>query len=309
MIKETGSKISPITSLQGKALGSYRIDLELKPMKSRGGWTHFFLFLKAGSVKGKEEKNLSFRGKRKLILEGIHSEGGREVKGWIEVGNYFPISNFKSGDFKSRHPVLARDSLDQEIFHLLSQCIPPGGHFMFAYETFYESPLHEETLIGLSRNIPPICTPQGGLLFYSGFRFIKNWYLSEGGFEGPSKLWAEKPLDKDDSARLDLKSFYEILTFLSRNPDQNFINLEYAARRRALDIVEELHVERSISLLRKKIIGSYREGFNKKTLSEAARRACQIIRLAHDKNRFKDKRTKKNLLEISETCLESFKHI
>ncbi len=277
-------------------------------MKSRGGWTHFLLFLKATSKKGKKE-DLPARGKIKLILEGIHSEGGREIKGWIEVGNYFPISDFKSGDTKSRNPVPARDSLDQEIFHLLSQCVPPGGHFMFAYETFYESPLHEETLIGLSKNIPPICTPQGELLFYSGFRFIKNWYLSEGGLEGPSKLWAEKPLDKDDLARLDLKSFYEILAFLSRNPDPNIMDIEFAARRRALEIMEELHVEKSASLLRKKIIASYRKRFNKQTLGKAARRGCQLIRFALDKSRIKDKRTKKNLLEISENCFESFKHI
>jgi hypothetical protein len=307
MMKKTGSEISSISALQGKALGPHKIDLKLKPMKSRGGWTHFSLFLKTKSVERKAKKYPAGEEKRKLILEGILSEGGRDVIGWIEVGNYFPISYLKVKDKKSKKPDLVKTSLDQELVQLLSRCVPPGGHFMFAYETFYESPLHEETLIGLSRNIPPVCTPQGGLLFYSGFRFIKNWYLSEGGFEGPSKLWAEKPLDEDDLARLDLKSFYEILSFLSRNPDHKVVNLELAARKRALEIMAELTLGRNISPLREKILSCYRQGLSHKGIGKAARQACQLIRQTYKKDRIKEKQIKENLFEIYETCLESFK--
>jgi len=36
----------------------------------------------------------------------------------------------------------------------------------------------------------------GYLLFRSGFQLVKDWYLSEGGFEGPRKLWGEKAPDQ-----------------------------------------------------------------------------------------------------------------
>ena len=298
MIKNDELKLPTISSLQGRSLGPYRIDLDMNPMKSRQGWTHFSLFLQERT--GKEAV-------RKFILEGIHSEGGRNVIGWMEVGNYFPIHSLETKEKKASKIDLGKESLDQKLFQLLSRCIPAGGHFMFAYEIFYESSLHEETLIGLSRNIPPVCTPQGMLLFYSGFRFIKNWYLSEGGFEGPSKLWAEKPLDKEDLHRLDLKTFYEILSFLSQNPEQQRMSLDLSARKRALKIMAELNLRQNISPLKKKIIVRYRKVLNSKQASRAAQQTCQLIKKTVRTSHFKDKQMKENLYEISKNCLESFK--
>jgi hypothetical protein len=100
-----------------------------------------------------------------------------------------------------------------ELFQSLAQLIPPGGHLMVSYEG--ADPLQRETDQALSAGVPPVLTPLGFFLFLSGFRLVKNWYLAEGGHEGPRKLWGEKPPDRSWSVRWDQVTATGLLDYLA----------------------------------------------------------------------------------------------
>jgi hypothetical protein len=224
--------------------------------------------------------------------------------GWVEVGDYFPIVHFRGRGLPTKTTHLSRDGLDQGIFHLLGECVPPGGHLMFAYEVSYESPLHRETQETLMKGFPPVSTSQGELLFRSGFRLVKDWYLSEGGHEGPRKLWGEKPLNEVESRGFDVKTFLQLLAFLSRKPNTTCIERERLARRRALEIAEELDLGPNLSPLRQAIVHIYQKGFGAKAVERSAHHTChqigEVLKTAH----FEDDRMRGNLSEISRNCSE-----
>ena len=243
------------------------------------------------------------------VLEGIHSRGGRGVKGWVEVGDYFPVVHFKGRGLPVETTHLSRENLDRWIFRLLGEGVPPGGHLMFAYEVPYESPLHRQTQEDLMRGFPPISTAQGELLFHAGFRLVKDWYLAEGGYEGPRKLWGEKPLNDVEARDFDLKTFLQLLAFLSRQPNRTCIQRERLARGRALAIVEDLDLEPNFSAMRRGIIHIYREGGRPKALERAARHTCLQIEDALKTGHFKDNRMEERLSQISKECSRTTKKV
>ncbi len=236
------------------------------------------------------------------VIEGIHSRGGRGVKGWIEIGDYYPVVHFKGGDLPPKTVNLSRKRLGRGIFQLLGACVPPGGHLMFAYEVSYESPLHRETQENLLRGFPPISTAQGELLFRAGFRLVKDWYLAEGGHEGPRKLWGEKPLNDVEARDFDLKTFLQILAFLSRHPDSTSIERERLARGRALEIVKELELGPNLSQLRQGILHIYQKGFRSRAFGRAARHTCHRIEEMLKTDHFEDENMREKLSEISRDC-------
>lgn len=249
-------ELSP-SLFEGKPLGHFFLGTELRPIPHRHGWTRFAIFLKRRERSGPSAKKIGQEienSEALLILEGIYSKGGKGIKGWIEVGDYFPSIRFESGRGKRETIDLTRDGLDRKLFQMLGDIVPPGGHFMFAYEVFYDSAFHDETLQSLSKRIPPVCTAQGELLFDAGFRFIKNWYLAEGGHEGPRKLWGEKPMNMKEMERMDERTFSELQDYLSSEPNADIISLESSARKRARRILDELRLRPQLSALRKKIM-------------------------------------------------------
>src|SRR5260370_24266678 len=57
----------------------------------------------------------------------------------------------------------------------------------------YESPGQHETHAELLLRVPPVASYLGSLMFHAGFRGdFKDWYISEGGHDGPRKLQANK---------------------------------------------------------------------------------------------------------------------
>jgi hypothetical protein len=175
---------------------------------------------------------------------------------------------------------------------------------MFAYDVSYESSLHRETQEMLMKGFPPISTSQGELLFRAGFRLVRDWYLSEGGHEGPRKLWGENPLNEEESRGFDLKTFFQLLAFLSRKPDPTCIEREHLARRRALEIVEDLGLEPNLSQFREEIIHSYQKGFRSRAWEKVAHRTCHHIKEVLETNQFEDDGTKETLFQIARDCFE-----
>ena len=306
---DTQGKEDSLSRLHGRSIGNYEIQLHVKALRYRGGWTHFSLFLKDQTGRISSQRRLRGGWVTMPILEGIHSRGGRGVKGWIEVGDYFPVVYFQGRTLPVKTTHLSRENLDRRIFRLLGECVPPGGHLMFAYEVPYESPLHQQTQEDLMRGFPPISTAQGELLFHAGFRLVKDWYLAEGGHEGPRKLWGEKPLNDIEALNFNLKTFLQILAFLSRQPNRTWIKRERLARRRALAIVEELDMEPNFSVMRQGIIHIYRKVGRPMALERAARHTCLQIEDALKTGHFKDNRMEERLSEISKECSRQTKKV
>lgn len=291
-----------LACLQGRSIGTYEIQLELEPLRYRGGWTHFSLFLKDQEGRITSQRIPSGELVATPVLEGVHSRGGRGVKGWIEVGDYFPDFLFQGRGLSPKTGHLSGEGLDRSIFRLLGQCVPPGGHLMFAYEVSYDSSFHRETQENLIKGIPPVSTAQGELLFHAGFRLVKDWYLAEGGHEGPRKLWGEKPINDFEAREFDLRTFLQLLAFLSRNPNPALLGREGRARRSALEIIAKLDLEPPLSSLRQGILDVYRKVSRSKASQGAALQTCRRIEDMVKMACFEDGRTRERLSQIARDC-------
>ena len=187
----------PLQRLEGHLLKKYRLHLQRMKQLRLSGWRGFSFALKDcdGTVA------------KPPVVEGIYSEGGKDdVRPWMDI-TVIEVVEFGTG--KSLN--LSQAGLMHELFQSLSTLIPPGGHLMVSYED--ADPLHRETDRALSAGVPPVITPLGFLLFMSGFRLVKNWYLSEGGYEGPRKLWGEKPPDRSWSLAWDEDTARQLANF------------------------------------------------------------------------------------------------
>jgi hypothetical protein len=151
----------------------------------RSGWSWFSLLLADGTGTAGEHP----------VVQGIYSRGGKDgVRPWmdIEYADEIPIPG---GNGPARIASLDGSGADRRLFRILGDAIPPGGHLMVSYEG--DRPIHRETMLSLGLGIPPVATPLGVLLFFGGFTLVKDWYLAEGGMEGPRKLWGEKAPDPE----------------------------------------------------------------------------------------------------------------
>jgi hypothetical protein len=80
----------------------------------------------------------------------------------------------------------------------------------------YESPGQSETHRELLLSVPPAATHLGGLMFAAGFRgHFKDWYISEGGHEGPRKLQANKSPNLAAAHQALCSNFEELEQFIA----------------------------------------------------------------------------------------------
>jgi hypothetical protein len=215
----------PLGSLQGRALGPARLLMLLGP-KNAVGASYFqaFLRLADGRLSGEP------------LLVGLHNSGRYPAYNWIDVIRYEGIATFADDERLD----LAARGLDRRLFRLLGQLVPPGGHLMVEYES--EGQRLTERMLALG--IPPVATPVGHLLFLSGCGIsFRDWYISEGGREGPRKLQGFKPLD-DQHARAKAQLMAEELRrFLARASRKEHRQWEGLARRLARRVLRRLEVD------------------------------------------------------------------
>jgi hypothetical protein len=176
---------------------------ELRPISLRTGWFRFTLVLGDS-----ENRPLSMP-----LMTGIFSGGGRGVMPWVE-GRIFSLIDFGSGGQLDTRAA----GLEAELIDLIGTLLPPGGHIMIEYESPGQSETHRELLL----RVPPIATHLGALMFRAGFQgAFKDWYISEGGHEGPRKLQANKS-PNDSAARQAMRSHLkELREFIARHPPDN----------------------------------------------------------------------------------------
>ena len=148
------------------------------------------------------------------VIKGIYSVGGKDgVKAWMDLEYYEELEFLDEKETKDSL-ILSSNSLDRKLFKYLGNIIPPGGHLMVSYEG--EQVIHANIAKSLNIGIPPPTTTLGFLIFQGGFQLIKDWYLSEGGHEGPCKLWGEKAPDDTWAKAFYKKTAQQILQFLEK---------------------------------------------------------------------------------------------
>lgn len=223
----------PLEPLEGKRIGDYRLRLgEMTPLRM-SGWRGFTLLLEDGVTPPS----------RAQVVRGIFSVGGKDgIRPWMDI-QYWELLQRTGLLGTPRTPLcLTSGGLDRKLFRILAELIPAGGHLMVSYED--EQPIHTETMRSLHIGVPPVATRLGALLFAAGFHYVKNWYLAEGGFEGPRKLWAEKAPNERAQEELLERTAGELRAYLARlsgaassGPDGV---LEQAAKKRARELLDIL---------------------------------------------------------------------
>ena len=114
------------------------------------------------------------------LVTGMQNSGPHPGFNWVEVFEYrerLPLDG--GGD------VIVPEGVERLVFQQLATLVPPGGHLMAEYE----SPSRSMTARALAAGAPPRATPLGAMLAAVGCGVaFRDWYIAEGGREGPRKL-------------------------------------------------------------------------------------------------------------------------
>lgn len=198
------NRLEELVSLGKNKVAKFAIRIELEPiiLPPHGlfsGRTYFNIYFEDGHGRLSEKP---------VIDKALYSVGGKGVLPWIEIGYYRPEVIFKKekGNVPQTTNIAFTDE-ERKLFKLLGDFIPAGGHMMMPYD-LDDNVLSRMTFAALRKNIPMVATPIGFLLFRIGFTIpFREWYIAEGGHEGPRKLQFEKPL----TAEREKKAFEEIM--------------------------------------------------------------------------------------------------
>lgn len=210
----------PLARLHGAALGQYRILALLGP-KNNVGSRYYQLWLHDSNGRLSEES----------LALGLHNSGQFPAFNWIELTHYREV--LRVGDDVVD---LRTAGLDLTLFEQLALFVPPGGHMMVEYD----SPSHRATQRILTLGYPPVCSPLGHLMFRIGCRSYRDWYISEGGREGPRKLQGFMPLNEEVRREKEERLRRELTDFLSRTSTGTTDEWAAVARRIASAVLREL---------------------------------------------------------------------
>jgi hypothetical protein len=167
----------PMAALDGARIGTLNLVVLLGP-KNNVGARYFQLFGADGEGRLSDDR----------IALGMFNSGLYPAFNWVELTHYEPVVAFGEAATDLR-----AGEHEQALFEMLSALVPRGGHLMVEYD----SPSHEATARILTLGYPPVTTPLGYRLFLVGVRSYRDWYISEGGREGPRKLQGFKPLNEE----------------------------------------------------------------------------------------------------------------
>ncbi len=190
----------PIAALDGLILGDYRVIALLGP-KNAVGSRYFRLFLADGAGHLAEEP----------LALGLFGAGPYPAFNWVELTQYQ-----ESLDVGGSALDLWATGLDRSLFAALSALVPPGGHIMCEYD----SPTHKATERILTLRYPPAASPIGFRMFEVGVCSYRDWYISEGGREGPRKLQGFKPWNKAIAREKTAALKAELSAALKRRPNR-----------------------------------------------------------------------------------------
>jgi hypothetical protein len=210
----------PLGRLQGRSLDKGRL-LALLGSKNSVGARYFQLFLSLPDGRISDP-----------FLLGLHNSGRFPAFNWIDVARYDGAASFAGGD-----EIALAGAPERRLFRLLGDLIPPGGHLMLEYESAHA----RSTERMLSLGLPPVTTPLGYLVFLAGCgASFRDWYISEGGREGPRRLQGFKPLDAATAAEKAAAMATELRALLTAPPNKERREWEAPARGLARRVLARL---------------------------------------------------------------------
>lgn len=175
------------------------LEIELGP-KSKVGSSNFRIFLDSRKL-----------GRARFpVVMGLQNSGKFPGFNWLEITYFTDVLEFDDGQVK------IPESIDLNIIAVLSEIVPNGGHLMIEYDSISRKP----TARALSAGVPPIITPLGSMMFSIGCGVaFRDWYISEGGREGPRKLQGFKAIDAHHERMRFGQSLDSIEEFMSKFQD------------------------------------------------------------------------------------------
>lgn len=216
-------------TLDGAILKDFTLHVgEVKQLRL-SGWRGIKLFIRDAEGNQTEEP----------VIEGIYSKGnGSTIKPWMDLSYTESLRLRTSAGGYKEELLLDKAGLDGELFAHLGKVIPAGGHLMVSYEG--NDDVHRETMKALYAGVPPAATPLGLLIFNSGFHYVKDWYLAEGGHEGPRKLWGEKSPDEKWERVYTKKTEEALVKFLKQSSESDRGDIFDPGRIRAKAILQKI---------------------------------------------------------------------
>jgi hypothetical protein len=166
-----------------------------------------------------------------VLALGMHNTGPYPAFNWIEMTQYREVLRIGGETLE-----LGATGLDRELFGLVAQFVPPGGHIMVEYD----SPTHRATARMLTLGLPQVCSPIGYLMFGIGCRSYRDWYISEGGREGPRKLQGFMPLNEDIRREKEAKLREELAALVLRSERESQDEWREVAKRTAREVLATL---------------------------------------------------------------------
>jgi hypothetical protein len=167
--------------LQGRSLGETKLLVLLGP-KNNVGARYFRLYLVDGGG----------RLSKLPLAEGLNNHGPFPAFNWLEFTRYN-----RQPEFDGERLDLTAQGQERRLFRMLGDLLPPGGHLMVEYE----SPGQQTTERILTLGYPPAASPIGSLLLAAGCLSFRDWYIPEGGREGPRKLQGFRAADEEHARR------------------------------------------------------------------------------------------------------------
>ncbi len=190
----------PMRPLEGAIVGNgVRLHVEIGP-KSKVGSDYYRITLVADLQGAADE----------AVCSGLINRGRYPGFNWVEVTDFlgrFPLAG---------SVVEVPEGIDGAIVKALGQLVPVGGHLMMEYDSTHRA----ITAKALAQRVPPVATPLGGMMFAAGCgTWFTDWYISEGGREGPRKLQGFRAVDAEHASRRGREMLEGLEAFLGRAKD------------------------------------------------------------------------------------------
>ncbi len=175
---------------------------------------------------------------REPLLFGMQNSGRYPGFNWVEVIEYRELLPLDDG-----RTVTVPEGVERLVFRRLAELAPPGGHLMAEYD----SPARRMTARALAAGVPPQATPLGATLAAAGCGTpIRNWYISEGGREGPRKLQGFRALDDQHGRRRDGETLAALEAFMQNSAHLEW-DLQGRTRTLAQQAIEDLEARLRVS--------------------------------------------------------------
>jgi len=191
----------PLARLDGLGVGEDVTLAVLLGPKNAVGATYFRLHLESGEL-GRPVQPVVF---------GLQNSGPFPGFNWVEIIEWQDVLPLEDG-----RSVEVPEGIERLLFARLGELIPPGGHLMAEYD----SPARMITARALAARVPPAATPLGSMLRTAGCGdAFRDWYISEGGREGPRKLQGFRAVDEAHAARRAAEMVTDIEAFMASEAD------------------------------------------------------------------------------------------